>query len=131
MDAAARKKIWRSTSLLSALTRVADLLVQLNQAVVNGGQSQIQHAFVADGTGDLQPILLTHLQNGRTVFSSAALLQCLKEIIEYADEDNETTLSTYQLTCCVLGINQELCGGGPERGSYPPVMLSAGIGATS
>ena len=70
---------------------------------------------------------MTHLHQRRTIFSNVGLVQCIKEIIEFAEEGSNDELSALDLTRCVLGVNQEndksVDPGLMERAANPTVTM--------
>jgi hypothetical protein len=93
--------------VLPALTVVAGLFADLDLAAITDNRSDVERAFIDGGVGALQPQLKAELDRSRTIFSNVALVQCIKEIVEFADEDSERELSVLDLTRCVLGANQD------------------------
>lgn len=102
-----RKAIWRSLGLLPALTVVAGLFADLDLAAITDGRAKVEQAFIGGQVGALEPPLVAELRKRRTIFSNVGLVQCIKEIIEFADEASENELSALDLTRCVLSVNQE------------------------
>ena len=107
MDFGQRRDIWRSTGLVPALATVAELFARLDLAIINNQRSTVEKSFVSGISGGLRKSLLKEIGRGRAVFSNTALVQCLKEIIEFAAEDSAGVLSATDLTLCVLGMSQE------------------------
>jgi hypothetical protein len=67
----------------------------------------VERAFLAGQVGELESALMALLGRGRAVFSNVGLVQCIKEIVEFAGEGYDSELSALDLTRCILGINQD------------------------
>jgi hypothetical protein len=102
-----RQSIWRRVGTLPALTVVAGLFADLDLAAITDSRSEVEREFIHGAVGGLQSLLVAQLSRRRVVFSDVGLVQCMKEIVEFADEYSEWELSVLDLTRCVLGVNQE------------------------
>ena len=102
-----RRSVWQQVGLLPALSVVAGLFADLDLAAIADGRSAVERSFIDGQVGVLQSRLVAQLDRGRTIFSNVGLVQCIKEIVEFADEHSEEELSILDLTRCVLGVNQE------------------------
>ena len=102
-----RRSIWRTVGVLPALTVVAGLFADLDLAAIDDTRSDVEQAFINGQVGGLHAQLVTALGQGRTIFSNVGLIQCIKEIVEFADEDSEQELPVLDLTRCVLGVNED------------------------
>jgi hypothetical protein len=102
-----RREILRSVGLVPALTVVAGLFADLDLAVIGDHRSDVERSFIAGQVGALESDFQRHLAAGRTIFSNVGLVQCIKEIVEFADVGSEAEPSPLDLTRCVLGINEE------------------------
>jgi hypothetical protein len=102
-----RQSIWRRVGVLPALTVVAGLFADLDLAAITDTRSDVERAFIAGAVGGLQSRLVGQLRRGRAIFSNVGLVQCIKEIVEFADEHSAQELSALDLTRCVLGVNQD------------------------
>jgi hypothetical protein len=89
------------------LTVVAGLFADLDLAAITDSRSEVERTFIGGAVGRLQSELLAQLNRGRAIFSNVGLVQCIKAIVEFADEYSEQELSVLDLTRCVLGVNQE------------------------
>jgi hypothetical protein len=79
----------------------------LDLAAITHTRSDVERTFIDGAVGALQSQLVAELNRGRTIFSNVGLVQCIKEIVEFADEYSEQELSVLDLTRCVLGANQD------------------------
>jgi hypothetical protein len=102
-----RRSVWQQVGLLPALSVVAGLFADLDLAAIADGRSAVERSFIDGQVGVLQSRLVAQLDRGRMIFSNVGLVQCIKEIVEFADEHSEEELSVLDLTRCVLGVNQE------------------------
>ena len=102
-----RQSIWRQVGVLPALTVVAGLFADLDLSAITDSRSDVEQAFIDGAVGAFQSQLVAQLRRGRTIFSNVGLVQCIKEIVEFADEHSEQELSVLDLTRCVLGVNQD------------------------
>ena len=102
-----RQLIWRQVGVLPALTVVAGLLADLDLAAITDSRSDVERQFIVGAVGALQSPLMAQLSRGRAIFSNVGLVQCIKEIVESADEHSLQPLSVLDLTRCVLGVNQD------------------------
>jgi hypothetical protein len=99
--------IWGSVGAGPALTRVAGLFRALDLKMNPADRLSVDRSFIDPIEHQLKNRLLGMLEHGRPVFSNTGLLQCMKEIIEYADEYSSVKLSHDDLTRCVLSCQQE------------------------
>jgi hypothetical protein len=127
-----RQLIWRKVGVLPALTVVAGLFADLDLAAITDTRSDVERTFVNGAVGALQGPLEAQLSRGRAIFSNVALVQCIKEIVEFANENSEQELSVLDLTRCVLGMNQEndrvdagMLARAAEPGNYDAATLKA------
>jgi hypothetical protein len=102
-----RRQIWQTVGLRPALTVVAGLFADLDLAVITNQRSAVEMSFISGVDAGLRKSLEREIARGRAVFSNTGLVQSLKELLEFADEESLAELSASDLTRCVLGISQE------------------------
>ena len=103
-----RRAIWAGVGLIPALVAVASLFAKLDLSELTDERSATEATFLSTVPGPLRRRLRQEIGRGRAVFShTGVLVQCLKEIIEHADEDSTDELSPSDLTRCALDINED------------------------
>lgn len=105
----ARDQMWARSNVHASLQMVADLLARVDLAVIDDTRDQVELSW----TQALSPVLRNKLEplvsvSYRGLISPRALIQCAREIIESAtDDDTARAVDADELTWCLLGINGE------------------------
>lgn len=102
-----RRAIWRSVGTVPALVKVAGLFAELDLAVLENQRATVERSHVSGIQGDLKRRLNREIDRGRAIFTNTALVQCVKEIIEFSDEGSSNALSITDLALCALGIGHD------------------------
>ncbi|WP_418005171.1 hypothetical protein ACNO8X_10160 [Mycobacterium sp. PDNC021] len=102
-----RRVVWRAVGTIPALVKVAGLFAELDLAVLENQRATVERSHVSGIQGDLKHRLNREIDQGRAIFTNTALVQCIKEIIEFSDEDSENDLSITDLALCTLGIGHD------------------------
>jgi len=102
-----RRAIWRSVGTVPALVKVAGLFAELDLAVLENQRATVERSHVSGIQGDLKRRLNREIDRGRAIFTNTALVQCVKEIIEFSDEGSSNALSITDLALCTLGIGHD------------------------
>jgi hypothetical protein len=118
-----RREIWQRVDAVPALTVVAGLFADLDLAAITDSRLATEKRFLSGQVGELETPLLEQSGRGRAIFSNVGLVQCIKEIVEFAGDGDESELSALDLARCVLGINQ-------DNDQVDPEMLARAIDPT-
>ena len=102
-----RCAIWRAVGAGPALTLIAGLFRDFDLTTNAGDRLAVDRELVGAVDSPLKEQLLELLERGRPVFSNTGLLQCMKEVVEFADEHSTVPLSPDNLTRCVLSVQEE------------------------
>ncbi len=104
-----RRKVWSSCGLAPTLKLVSKLLTDLDLAIVSDSVIDVEMDWTGTVPRPTRADLRRWLRRGNTkILTSAALLQWIKEVIEFCDEGTGTAVRGKDLAACILGINHDL-----------------------
>ncbi|OBJ26870.1 hypothetical protein [Mycobacterium colombiense] len=102
-----RRELWSSIGAAPALAVISDLFAKLDLSAISGDRLTVERQFIANADDPLRERLIDHLDRQRPVFAHTSLVGCIREVVEFADEDGQDTLTADALTRLVLSITAE------------------------
>ncbi|MFF2027933.1 hypothetical protein ACFVW2_39985, partial [Streptomyces sp. NPDC058171] len=103
-----RKEIWSACGLIPSLTCISKLFARLDLSVVTNSWGDVEADFVADVPDPFGRALRDHLSRGHLVLTQQAMVQCVKEIVEFTDSDSDVEIGKVDLLSALMSVNGEL-----------------------
>lgn len=103
-----RIEIWRTCNRDRTLRLVAKMLAHLDYSMLTNGWSVIEQAWAKSAPGHAGVKIRNHLEKGHFALPPFSMVQCLKEIVLYADPTGGGNISSDGFAKCVLGISEDV-----------------------
>ncbi|MFC9840899.1 hypothetical protein ACFVKB_45165 [Rhodococcus sp. NPDC127530] len=103
-----RKAVWEKAGLQPTLTMLSTLFAQLDLAVSSRSRPQVEKRWAGGVPRPLRTDLLKALRKKQTILTVSTMLQCLKEVVEFASEDGQANVLPLDFAHCVLSINEDI-----------------------
>ncbi|ABH00639.1 hypothetical protein RHA1_ro10450 (plasmid) [Rhodococcus jostii RHA1] len=107
MDLTKRQEVWARAGVVPTLATISRLLADLDLSVITNSWGRVEEAWTGTVPRPLRADLRKHLRRGHLILCPTALMQCIKEVIEFGDPAGEVALPSLDFARCVLSINQD------------------------
>ncbi|MGW5569842.1 hypothetical protein ACWEVD_01465 [Nocardia thailandica] len=121
-----RKAVWADAGLQPTLLMLSTLFAELDLAVSTHSRPQVEMTWSGSVPRPLRAALRVALRKGQSILTVSTMLQCVKEVIEFASEDSRDRIGQLDFALCVLGINTDIAAAS-EAGADGDTIDSAGV----
>lgn len=108
LDIDARRAIWSKCGMTETLEMTSRLFADLDLSEIARSRSDVEKDWASKVSNPQGKKIRRKLNNGNTILTSKSMIQCIREIVEFADESSTKILSTDDFSLCILSINQDL-----------------------
>ncbi|WP_157184711.1 hypothetical protein [Nocardia niigatensis] len=115
-----RREVWSSCNLKRTLGLVSRILAHLDYSMLTNGWQAFERKWAAGAPGQEGAEIRRRLAVGHYALAPFSMVQCVKEIVMYADPVGGGDLGSLDFIKCVLGINEQVDSDAvSESGAWP------------